>query len=77
MYVDDLLDSTETVQKARQLQRQLTDMLSTAGFNLRKWSSNEPGVINNIPIADCLSAVEINDEDPPRTKTLGVIWEAD
>ena len=48
MYVDDLLDSTETVQSAQQLQSQLTDMLSMASFNLRKWASNEPEVIDSI-----------------------------
>ena len=44
MYVDDLLDSSETVQSTQQLQHQLTDMLSMAGFNLHKWVSNEPEV---------------------------------
>ena len=75
MYVDDLLDSTETVNDAQRLQGQLTNMLSTAGFNLRKWSSNEPEVMNNIPIADRLPAVQISDACDgvsPRTKTLGV-----
>lgn len=76
MYVDDLLDSTETVQSAQQLQRQLTDMLSMAGFNLHKWASNEPEAIDNIPIADHLPGVQINGEDSFRTKTLGVGWEA-
>ena len=79
MYVDDLLDSTETVNDAQRLQGQLTNMLSTAGINLRKWSSNEPEVMNNIPIADRLPAVQISDACDgvsPRTKTLGVTWEA-
>ena len=60
MYVDDLLDSTETVQSTQQLQRQLTDMLSTTGFNMHKWASNEPKAIDNIPIADRLPCVQIN-----------------
>ena len=74
MYVDDLLDST--VQSAQQLQSQLTDMLSMAIFNLRKWACNEPNVIDNIPMSDRLPGVHINDKDPFRTKTLGVTWEA-
>ena len=76
MYVDDLLDSTETIQSAQQLQSQLTDMLSMASFNLRKWASNEPEVIDSIPMSDRLPGVHINDKDPFRTKTLGVTWEA-
>ena len=49
MYVDDLLDSTETVETAQHLQNQLSDVLAMAGFNLRKWSSNEAAVIENVP----------------------------
>ena len=72
MYVNDLLDSTETVQSAQQLQRQLTDMLSIAGFNLHKCASNEPEAIDSVPIADGLSGVQINGEYSFRTETLGV-----
>ena len=76
MYVDDLLDSCETVESAQQLRRQLTDLLDKAGFKLRKWSSNEPAVIEDIPAEDRLPALEISDEGVPRIKTLGVTWEA-
>ena len=76
MYVDDLLDSSETVESAQHLQRQLSDMLAIAGFNLRKWSSNEAAVIENIPVGDRLPAIEINNGELAKTKTLGVTWEA-
>jgi hypothetical protein len=49
MYVDDVLDSSETVESAQHLQRQLSDLLGMAGFQLRKWSSNEPSVVASIP----------------------------
>ena len=39
MYVDDVLDSRETTQEAKNLRRELSDMLSGAGFDLRKWLS--------------------------------------
>ena len=76
MYVDDLLDSSETVESAQHLQRQLSDMLAIAGFNLRKWSSNEAAVIENIPLGDRLPAIEINNGELVKPKTLGVTWEA-
>jgi hypothetical protein len=47
--------------------------LGLAGFRLRKWSSNEPSVVASIPESDRLSAVEINKEEPSKTKTLGVL----
>ena len=77
MYVDDLLDSCETVQRACHLRRQLSDLLAKAGFKLRKWSSNETAVIEDIPIEDRLSTLEIGKEELPKIKTLGVMWEAE
>jgi hypothetical protein len=71
MYVDDVLDSSETIESAQDLRRQLSDLLGLAGFRLRKWSSNEPSVAES----DRLSVVEINKEEPSKTKTLGVLWD--
>ena len=76
MYVDDVLDSCETVEGAQHLRRQLSDLLAMAGFRLRKWSSNEPVVTEDIPEEDRLSTLAINKDDLPKTKTLGVMWEA-
>ena len=42
-----------------------------AGFKLRKWSSNVPVVIE-----DRLHTWELNKDNVPKTKTLGVMWEA-
>ena len=40
MYVDDVLDSFETIEEACSLRRDLSEVLSDAGFKLRKWLSN-------------------------------------
>jgi hypothetical protein len=74
MYVDDVLDSCETTQEARTLQRQLAVMLSDAGFNLRKWLSNDVEVIEEIPPENRLHGIEIKDENLPTLKALGVLW---
>ena len=76
MYVDDVLDSCETSQSAQQLRRQLSELLALAGFKLRKWSSNEPIVIEDIPLQDRLSTLEISKDELLKTKTVGVMWEA-
>ena len=75
MYVDDVLDSCETVECAQHLRRQLFDLLAMAGFRLRKWSSNEPVVTEDIPEEDRLPTLAINKDGWPKTKTLGVMWE--
>ena len=77
MYVDDVLDSCETVESAQHLRRQLSALLAMAGFKLRKWSSNEPVVIEDIPKEDRLPTLELDKDILPKTKTLGVMWEAE
>ena len=77
MYVDDVLDSCETVREACSLRHDLSDVLSDAGFKLRKWLSNEPSVIAEVPIEDRAQGVEIGDEQNlPTQKTLGVKFSA-
>ena len=77
MYVDDLLDSCETVRDAQNLQSQLSDLLALGGFRLRKWASNDDQVLYNVPEEDRSPSLEINGQETPPTKTLGVSWNAD
>ena len=77
MYVDDVLDSCETVESAQHLRRQLSTLLAMAGFKLRKWSSNEPVVIEDVPKEDRLPTLELDKDILPKTTTLGVMWEAE
>ena len=44
MYVDDLLKSTETTEKAIRLVHQLRELLQRGGFRLTKWFSNDEKV---------------------------------
>lgn len=76
MYVDDVLDSCEDVKSTQHLRRQLSTLLAMAGFKLRKWSSNVPVVIEDIPNEDWLPTLELDKDNVPKTKTLGVMWEA-
>jgi hypothetical protein len=48
-YVDDLLSGTLTVNEAIQVQQELTTLLQTAGFTLRKWESNKSAFLETIP----------------------------
>ena len=47
-YVDDLLSGTSSVQDAIELQREISTLLETSGFTLRKWASNNPTFLRNI-----------------------------
>ena len=48
MYVDDLVSGGKTVDEARKLKTNATDIFSDATFTLHKWHSNEP-VLEDTP----------------------------
>ncbi|XP_022824808.1 uncharacterized protein LOC111355259 [Spodoptera litura] len=72
-YVDDVLSGDESIEKAKYLQNQLTNMLRAGGFNLRKWSSNSAELLENIPVENVDDKTIKLPLDENR-KSLGVIW---
>ena len=72
--MDDLFVSTDTIQEATSIIRDLRLVLSRGGFNLTKWISNSPEILNNVPPDHrALSSDEIRHTPKPR-KVLGVDW---
>lgn len=68
-YVDDNMSGADSVEEAIELYQQLSQLMASAGFNLRKWSSNCPQLLEKIPI--------INQETQAHQgfiKALGVNW---
>ncbi len=71
-YMDDLIKSSSTVEKASALFRDLRIVLGRGGFNLVKWSSSSSGLLASIPEslqAQCSSLPEA------QQKVLGVTWD--
>ena len=75
-YMDDLMPSVDSVEKAIETRRQLTEMGDKAGFHVRKWVSNCPEVLEDVPEEDRASQVDLEKNQFPVTKTLGVSWSA-
>ena len=73
-YMDDLMPSVETVETAKEMRQQLTELGDKAGFHIRKWISQKPEVIMDIPEADRATKVDLENKEFPVTKTLGVVW---
>ncbi|KRY26074.1 hypothetical protein T01_5495, partial [Trichinella spiralis] len=69
MYVDDLATSCDGVDEARHLVQRLTELMKTGGFVLKKWASNDPDALMDLPPEDVSPA----DEDR-LWKTLGLHW---
>ena len=73
-YMDDLMPSVETVEAAKEVRQQLTELGDKAGFHIRKWICQKPEVIMDIPEADRATKVDLERKEFPVTRTLGVAW---
>nr|CAI5818585.1 unnamed protein product [Callosobruchus analis] len=75
-YMDDLLVSFDTIEQAIECYRELTQILGSAGFELRKFSSNERDILDYI-----MNNSNSHDENlvlhhEKELKTLGIVWNA-
>ena len=76
-YMDDSMDSVPNEEQGQQLNIQLPHMLTKVEMHARKWLSNSQKVLSEIPTQDRKSEVELDRDQLPCTKTLGVWWLAD
>ena len=78
-YVDDFLGGANTVQEAMELFHSLRELLQKGGFNLCKWRSSSPDVLQNIP-SDLLEKSPVKDlttpQAPSHSKALGLEWDS-
>ena len=82
LYVDDLLSSLATPEKAIETRQKTQDLLSERGFHMRKWLSNSSSVMDSIPKEDQAPEMSkaVGDGGPnqlPTVKTLGITWKAE
>ncbi|XP_053699198.1 uncharacterized protein LOC128746181 [Sabethes cyaneus] len=75
-YVDDMMSGTESIEEGVRLCADMQALLTGGGFILRKWSSNCPAILEQIPdeFKDDRTSFEL-DESSATIKTLGLIWE--
>lgn len=71
-YVDDLLTGASTIAEARQIKENLGKILKSGGFELRKWCSNDPKIIDQAEENDSFSVISFDKHDS--MKTLGLQW---
>ncbi|XP_050521267.1 uncharacterized protein LOC126894359 [Daktulosphaira vitifoliae] len=74
-YVDDFLGGSDTFENAARLKEEMCTVLNKAGFELRKWSSNEPNLISQLQVNNDNSHIIANN-DGPITKVLELVWNA-
>ncbi|XP_059217443.1 uncharacterized protein LOC131994669 [Stomoxys calcitrans] len=76
IYVDDILSGGHTVTEARTYILELIDLLSSAGFPLKKMTANHPSILQHLPPEDLLTEDFLKFEETSETKTLGIRWNA-
>ncbi|XP_063362892.1 uncharacterized protein LOC134651721 [Cydia amplana] len=69
-YVDDLLTGGDELTGVEEIRHKVTQALSSAGMNLRKWKSNEPRLLGE----PSQSSVDLNMGSNEPSKTLGLGW---
>ena len=70
-YMDDILDSVNTVQEAEELSSDIDDVLASGGFKVKEWRSNEDLSKNNVT----QETEEIKvPQGAAEEKVLGVVW---
>ncbi|XP_077263143.1 uncharacterized protein LOC143898012 [Temnothorax americanus] len=74
-YMDDVLSGASTIEGAIALRQQLSELLQRRQFQLRKWRSNDPRILEELPESnDNNSFLKIDKEGA--MKTLGLLWDA-
>lgn len=74
-YVDDICVGADNVSDLLKLQSDLKTVLGRAGFELKKWSSNDPLTLATIPQEDrAQSVLQFDDPEAGLVKVLGLNW---
>jgi len=55
MYVDDVIAGSHSEQEAISMIRELRAALGSAGFPLRKWTSNHKALLHTVPVDNLLN----------------------
>ncbi|XP_059052312.1 uncharacterized protein LOC131846909 [Achroia grisella] len=72
-YVDDCLTGASSLGEAQILKTELQSLMACGGYELRKWISNEPELLKDIPLEHLQGPYEFHDPDnPPTIPVLGI-----
>ncbi|XP_049866290.1 uncharacterized protein LOC126366989 [Pectinophora gossypiella] len=74
-YMDDLVHGADTIEEGKELISNLNLLMKAGGFNLRKWSSNENRLLEEIKSEQNKSEDNVfNFKTGDESKTLGLSW---
>ncbi|XP_018577930.1 uncharacterized protein LOC108916207, partial [Anoplophora glabripennis] len=71
-YVDDLLTGADTIEQAKNICYEVSSILKTGGFELRKYYSNSSDVTKDMKTDQDCGVLELGPNE--KAKTLGLMW---
>jgi len=74
IYMDDILTGASSIEEARDLRQQLTALCSAGGFPLRKWSTNHPDLLADVPPQHRMQRDALSWQPHESHSTLGLHW---
>ena len=75
IFVDDILTGMDSVSEAQQLKLELMALMHSAGYELRKWSSNSKELLQDLPGDHCEQPHQFDNDDKSFIKVLGIQWD--
>lgn len=73
-YVDDALTGADTKEEVLSLRRELTELLQSAGLNIREWASNDQSILQGLSEQDKSRRLQLGEYQT--LKTLGIFWDS-
>lgn len=74
IYVDDVLVGCNSLEDAKVLKEDVIQLLQKGGFELRKWSSNHPALLDDVPQDHRDSPIGFVSPEQPLHSVLGLKW---
>ncbi|KAL7725570.1 hypothetical protein ACLKA6_003190 [Drosophila palustris] len=74
MYVDDILSGADNFEQAENIKNQVIGMMHSGTFELRKWASNDPRLLKNIPLEHLETKGILDLQTNDGIRALGVYW---
>lgn len=75
IFVDDILTGADSLEGAQALKAELIELMRSAGYELRKWSSNSVNLLQDLPEDYCEQPLQFDQDDKSFIKVLGIQWD--
>jgi len=72
VYVDDVMSGDDSLESAQKKRRQIRDCLAIAHFDLRKWASNDPRLLQDVDPSNHELATDRLFQEDSELRVLGL-----